>query len=84
MPNCIDCLHFKMKKGWRNAFCSQHLILKTDGQDRLFDWEFDSNKKSNRKLKPEFQENLSKRAYGMVTLNHPLGKEKGCLLFEGY
>ena len=30
MTNCVDCANFKMKKGWRYAYCSLGLITYTN------------------------------------------------------
>ena len=36
MPCCLDCLHFKMKKGWKVAYCVQNILADATGKERFF------------------------------------------------
>lgn len=85
MPNCIDCMHFKMKKGWKHAYCSRGVLTNARGaEDRLFPWETRTAKKRNKKLKFEYQTTLIDRAKYLYVLEHPLGLGKTCKLFDCY
>ncbi len=33
---CINCLHFKFKKGWKKCFCSAGNLLDGQHKDRIF------------------------------------------------
>ena len=58
--NCVDCLNFKMKKGWEEAFCSVKNITVDDGKQermRYFKWDGKNGK------------NLIERSVDIVTLN---------------
>lgn len=57
MINCINCLHFKAKKGWLYAYCSQGGILNCVGKNRLF------------KIYPKNSISLLRRAKNLQILN---------------
>ncbi len=59
---CINCLAFKMTKGWITARCikARHLIPEGTGfRERLFKWDGKNGK------------NLIERSAGIVNLNQP-------------
>ncbi len=45
MRNCVDCFHFKMRRGWRYAYCSIGMKLDSSPQSniKLFRWKAKSN-----------------------------------------
>lgn len=92
MPNCVDCMNFKMKKGWKYAYCSRGVLSSAKGEeDRLFTWETKTEETRNRRLKPEYQRNLLNRK--IAVLRNPLQSKKPganhftkkvCSLFDCY
>ena len=36
MPCCLDCLNFKMKKGWKVAHCVENILADATGKEKLF------------------------------------------------
>lgn len=72
MKKCIDCLNFKLKKGWKYAYCDAgHLIMahNDDHSVRLFEFEHPTEAKFNISRKVEYQKNLISRSKNMEVLN---------------